>query len=354
MRHALLGLCVFVGACAPAERAPGAVAAKDPPVPLAPLASRAPLAAFALPGAATPAPLDYLAYEPGRARVWVPVGNTGSVDVFDTAQRSFAVVGGFKTGQAERDGTVRILGPSSVAIGDGFAYVGNRADQSVCVVDAAQLKLLQCTTLASAPDGVAYVASAKEVWVTTPHEKSIVVLDASNPSILVPKASISLPGDPEGYAADPARGIFYTNLEDANATVAIDLATHRPKEQWPVDCGTKGPRGVAADVDRGFVFVACTDHVTILDTGRHGQAIGRYDTGAGVDNIDWLASRRLLYVAAGRDARLTVTHIDNSGHPATIATETTSPGVRNVVADATGNAYAPDAANARLLVLTGP
>jgi DNA-binding beta-propeller fold protein YncE len=341
MRRPLLGLCVLVWACAPAERAPAVAAATG---------ASAPLAAFALPGAAAPAPLDYLAYEPARARVWVPVGNTGSVDVFDTADRSFAVVGGFKTAQVERDGGVRTVGPSSVAIGEGFAYVGDRADRSVCVVDAAQLKLLQCTPLASAPDGVAYVPPEKEVWVTTPHDKSIVVLDASNPGALAPKVTIPLPGDPEGYAVSPSRGVFYTNLEDANATVAIDLATHQPREQWAVDCGTKGPRGVAVDGDRGFVFVACTDHVTILDAGRHGQTIGRYETGAGVDNIDWLASRRLLYVAAGRDARLTVTHIDESGHPATVATKTTSPGVRNVVADSTGNAYAPDAANARLLV----
>ena len=103
--------------------------------------------AVALPGASAPAPLDYIAYEPARARVWVPVGNTGSVDVYDVATGAFTVVGGFKTADREVRGKKRTMGPSSVAIGDGFAYVGDRADSTVCAVDVAALKLGACLTL---------------------------------------------------------------------------------------------------------------------------------------------------------------------------------------------------------------
>jgi hypothetical protein len=306
--------------------------------------------AVALPGASAPAPLDYIAYEPARARVWVPVGNTGSVDVYDIASRAFTVVGGFRTTDREVRGKKRTMGPSSVAIGEGFAYVGNRADSSLCAVDVAALKLGTCRTLASSPDGVAYVASSREVWVTTPRDKSIVVLDASKPGALVVKTTIHLDGAPEGYASDPSRGAFFTNLEDGNKTVVIDVATHRPKATWSLDCDSKGPRGVAADADSGLVFVACTDHMTILDGTHEGVQVARFDTGSGVDNIAWLGSRRLLYSAAGGAARVTVARIDPRGQPTIVATGASVEGARNAVADERGNTYVADGANARLLV----
>lgn len=306
--------------------------------------------ALALPGAAAPAPVDYIAYEPGASRVWVPVGNTGSVDVFDVARAAFTVVPGFKTAEAERDGKKRTLGPSSVTLGEGFAYVGDRADHSVCAVDARALTLGACLRLASMPDGVAYVKPAREVWVTAPGDKAVVVLDASKPAALTPKTTIHLDGEPEGYAVDEGRGLFYTNLEDGNVTLAIDVAAHTPKKRWKLDCDSKGPRGVAVDAARGFVFVACTDHLTVLDGNRDGARVADYDTGAGVDNIAWLPSRRALYVAAGKDARLTVLQVDEAGHPAPLASGASAPGVRTVVADAAGNAYGADGANARLLV----
>jgi DNA-binding beta-propeller fold protein YncE len=72
--------------------------------------------------------------------------------------------------------------------------------------------------LDSRPDGVAYVAPTKEVWVTTPGDQSIRVLDAST---LMQKAKLTFPGNPEGYAVDAKRGRFYTNLEDKDRTVAF-------------------------------------------------------------------------------------------------------------------------------------
>jgi DNA-binding beta-propeller fold protein YncE len=221
----------------------------------------------------------------------------------------------------------------------------------VCPVDTATLTLGKCLKLSSATDGVAYVASAKEVWVTTPRDQSLTVLDASKPDTLKIKATIKLDGAPEGYAVDDSRGLFFTNLEDKNETLVIDVKTHRPRgSAWKPDCGPDGPRGIAVDVSRAFVFVACTDHVQILDAARDGAPLATLDTGAGVDNIDWLETHRLLYVGAAKAARLTVARIDDKGHPTVIATGASAQGARNGVADASGNAYLADAGGARLLV----
>jgi DNA-binding beta-propeller fold protein YncE len=307
-----------------------------------------------LPKVTPPASLDYLAYDAKNDRVWVPEGKTGSVAIYDVVAGTFSRVEGFKTAEREVRGTKRAMGPSAVAIGDGVAYIGDRADGEVCAVDLGAPKLGKCSKLAAPSDGVAYVAAAKEVWVTTPKQDAIVVLDASKPATLAPKTTVKLEGAPEGYASDDTRGLFFTNLEDKDKTIVIDVKTHKPKATWSPGCGSDGPRGIAADAARGFVYVACTDHVVVLDASHDGAVLAKLDTGAGVDNIEWFAARRLLYVAAGKDAKLTVAQIDDHGQPAVVATGETNQGARNAVVDAHGNAYVADALDAAILVFRAP
>lgn len=309
--------------------------------------------AVALPGATPPVTLDYVAYEAVRGRVWIPVGDTGSVDVFDTSAGTFARVDGFKTAQREVHGKTRAMGPSAASVGQGVVYIGDRATGEVCSVSATTLTLGRCITLPAATDGVVYVAATKEVWVTTPKRQSLSVLDASKPDVLRAKLEIKTPGDPEGYAIDTGRGLFYTNLEDQDKTLAIDLRKHAIVSTWNAGCGTDGPRGVAVDSARGFVLVACTGAVHVLDA--HGGAqLGTVDTGPGVDNIDFVESSRLLYVAAGKAARLSVLRIDDKGQPSIVAAVDTAEGARNAVADAVGNIYVADPKGARLLIVPSP
>jgi DNA-binding beta-propeller fold protein YncE len=306
--------------------------------------------AVALPAVRAAAAVDYIAYEPGRERVWVPVANTGSVDVFDIATRTFTRIDGFTTSERDVKGSKRTMGPSAVSIGDGFAYVGNGATQEVCSVSTITLTVGMCLKLSTPTDGVAYVPSAKEVWVTTPRVQAIAVLDASKPEALVFKTTVKLDGAPEGYAVDERRGLFFTNLEDRNKTVVIDVKSHKSKATWSLDCSSDGPRGIAADAKRGFLYVACTNQLLVLDGGRNGAKLAVLDTGGGVDNVDWLEAQQLLYVAAGKAATLTVAHVDDRGQLSVVARRATVDGARNGVADGSGNAYVVDRANARLLV----
>jgi DNA-binding beta-propeller fold protein YncE len=339
------------------ETSAGATGANGPARPVAQMAPAPTTPAprqIPLTGASGPVTLDYIAYDRARARVWVPVGDTGSVDVFDVASAAFTRVDGFRTEERESRGKKRMMGPSAASVGDGFVYVGDRASSEVCPVDASTLKLGHCLELPAPTDGVAYVASVKEVWVTTPRNQALTVLDASKPDALKAKLVIPTPGAPEGFAVDEARGLFYTNLEDRNRTLAIELRTHKIKATWTTGCGADGPRGVAVDGARNFVFVACTDSVQILDGGHDGAPLGKLDTGAGVDNIDYVDSTKLLYAAAGNAARLTVARVDDKGRPSIVATMDTAEGARNAVGDDSGNVYVADPLRARLLIMAVP
>lgn len=338
-------------AAEPPAAAPVAAARVASPPPANSPPARLVAESTALPGATPPVSLDLIFYEPNRSRVWVPAGGTGSVAVFDVAKHEFTRVEGFKTAEREARGKKRIMGPSSGAIGERFAYIGNRATQEVCAVELQTLKAGACLKLASAPDAVAYVSATHEVWVTTPNTQSVVVLEATPNGLLKQRAVIKLEGDPECYAVDEARGVFLTNLEDRGTTVRIDLKTHAVKGNWTAGCAADGPRGVAVDSARGLLLVACTDHVQALDLVHDGALLGRLETGPGVDNIDYVPSTGLLYVAAAKAARLTVARVGDHGELAAIATGETAAGARNAVADGAGNAYVADAQGARLLEL---
>jgi hypothetical protein len=307
--------------------------------------------ALALPGATPPASMDYIVCDRARSRVWVPVGSTGSVDVLDVAKGTFTRIDGFKSAEREMRGAKRTIGPSSADVGGGHVFVGNRASSEVCPIDATTLVPGPCLGLSASPDGVAYVSPVKEVWVTTPREQSITVLDASSPDALKVKTTVKLDGAPEGYAVDEARGLFFTNLEDKGSTLVIDVRTHAVKATYDPGCGADGPRGLVFDASHDLLVVACTDHLQSLDAAHDGAPLGKLDTGAGVDNLDFLDGRHLVFAAAGKAARLTVARIDDKGHLSIVTSHNTAPGARNAVADADGNAYVPDSQGARLLVV---
>jgi DNA-binding beta-propeller fold protein YncE len=314
-----------------------------------------------LPGAKGLVMLDYFAYEPTTQRLWVPAANTGSVDVIDTATDQIKRVEGFSVAQVQLRGRLREVGPSSVAIGDGLVYIGSRADSKICVIDSRSLKLGDCVAfaaasagLASAPDGLIYIAATRELWATSgappigipAADRSIKILSTSRPTQLTPAGKIPLPGSAEGYAVDNLHGLFYTNLEETGQTLAIDVHKRAVVSTWS---SCDNPSGVAVDGHRHFVFVACSDHVIVLDTAHNGGIVGSVQAGAGIDNIDYTEANGLLYVAAAEAAQLTIARIDDTGKPIVLAVVPTTKGARSVVAGANRTAFLIDPVNGGML-----
>jgi len=227
--------------------------------------------------------MDYIAYDPRTGYVWVPAINIGSVDVVDTSNGSIREITGFATNEVEFEGRKRIQGPSGVSVGEGVVYIGDRADSSVCAIDAKTLVRKNCGYIDSTPDGVVYVAPTKEVWVTAPRDDSVRILDSTT---LAQKEKLTFEGRPEGYAVDAKRGRLYMNYEDKDLTTAIDLKTRKTVARWPSSCGEDGPHGISVDEDAGFLFVACSTRAEVLDAGHNGEKPSSIDTGDGVDDLN--------------------------------------------------------------------
>jgi hypothetical protein len=344
-----------VAACSskpPAGAGPSASAPPPSPAAAAPTATtRYVTAALGLPGAGPDGVLmDYIIFDPRTRTVWAPAGNTAAVDVVDIATRRIAQVTGFPTREIERNGRKRLIGPSAAALGDpGTVYVGNRGDSSVCAVDEAKLVRGTCGTLDSSPDGLAYVAKTHEVWVTTPRDNSIRILDATT---LAQKARLAFEGSPEGFAVDLTRNRFYTNLEDKDRTLAIDLTSHAVLATWNPGCGEAGPRGLRLAEAEGFLLVACTTRTETLDAGHDGAILGSVDTGDGVDDLDYVPATHTVYIGAAKDARLTVAALDAKGALSSLVVVPTKQGARNPAVAADGSVYLANSQAGELVVVS--
>ena len=290
-----------------------------------------------------PVVMDYLAAD--GARVWAPGGNTGKVFLLEGGK--FKSVDGFATKEGRNK---MMMGPSSVTVGKGAVYVGNRGDSKIWAIDSKSLEKKGSVEMPSTPDGTFYVASTNEVWVTTPRDNSIQIVDVKDPAALKIVGKIAADG-PEGYAVDASKGIVYTNLEDKDATVAIDAKTRKIVSTWEHTCGKDGPRGLAIDEQRGILFVGCATQGLLALDAKTGARKGRIETGEGVDNIDYLPSKRLLYATAGRSEKLTVAHLEDDGSLKVVTTTPVGKGCRVVVSTEDGTAYAADSAGGQLWVL---
>ena len=297
--------------------------------------------------------MDYIAYDAATNSLWVPGGNTGAVDVVDVGTSKVRQITNLATRQVQARGATRVLGPSGVSIGDGVVYIGNRGASEICAFNARTLARAACQQLDVAPDGVAYVAPTKEVWVTTPSEQGIRILDATS---LMPKAKLTFPGNPEGYAVDANRGRFYTNLEDKDRTVAIDLKTHQTVATWTPACGGGGPHGIGLDVDAGHLFIGCDATAEVMNVGGDGAVLSKIDTGDGVDDVHYDAATHLLYVGAARAGTLTIARADSAGKLTTVTQVTTQNGARNGVDTKDGTIYLAHGGGVRLpaLVVVSP
>ncbi|MBS2022783.1 MAG: hypothetical protein JST92_10255, partial [Deltaproteobacteria bacterium] len=262
---------------------------------------------LALPGG-PPVSMDYLAFDASTGRLWIPAGSTGRIDVLDTATGKLEGIGGLAT----KANGERVMGVSSAFAGDGLVFVGSRADASLCAYDAKTLAKKSCLTLASNPDGVAYVSTTHEVWVTLPRADSLAIV-GNQGGVLSLSATMKLEGGPEGYAVDAASGTFFTNLEDKDKTLAIDVKARKVVSTWAPECGAEGPRGLAFDGAHQRLYVACTTGLRVLDLARNGALAGKLETGAGADNIDYLASRDQVFIASGKEGKLTIARAAKDG-----------------------------------------
>src|SRR2546430_16747719 len=81
--------------------------------------------------------MDYIAFDPATGFVWAPAGNTGAIDIVDTATQKVKQIGGEGTKKGEGRGRESIFGPTAGATGEGVGVIGNTPGGCICAFTAA-------------------------------------------------------------------------------------------------------------------------------------------------------------------------------------------------------------------------
>ncbi len=210
-------------------------------------------------------------------------------------------------------------------LGRGFA--SNGRENKAAIVDLKTLKILSTVDTGKNPDAILYEPAHKEVYTFNGGDKTSTVFDALTGAI---KATIQLPGTPEFAVVDAKAGRVYDNLEDTNTVIAIDTATHKVVNTWPIAPGEEAS-GLAIDVANHRLFLGCSNKMMVMMDSSTGKVLGSVPIGPGVDANAFDGGTGYAF-ASSSDGTLTVAKVEG-GKLTVVQRLSTPPRTRTMTLD---------------------
>jgi hypothetical protein len=289
---------------------------------------------------------DDLRYSERLAKVLVPAGRSGALDLIDPSTHEVTSITGF-TAMDDYGGGHDDSVTSADDTGQ-WLLATDRTAGRLQVVDPDQGAIVTGSDLGGHPDYVRWVAETEEAWVTEPGLEQIEIFSLAADGTPSPIGTVDVPGGPESLVVDPVRHLAYSHLWDG-ATVAIDLGAREVVATWDNGCG--GSRGIALDPDLGFLFAACQEgKLVLLDVAHHGEQLGEVWPVDGSDVIDYSPALHHVYTAGQISATVAVVGVSTDGDLAILGQVDAALGSHCVVGDNQGGIYVCDPDAGRILV----
>jgi hypothetical protein len=172
-------------------------------------------------------------------------------------------------------------------------FVGNGADGVCNVFDGRDYKLLHTVKLPDA-DNVRYDPRTRQIYVIHA-EKALTAID---PRTFEVKATIKLPGSPEGFQIDPTRPRLYINTLRPPQVSAIDTEKNEVVGAYALTADANYP--LSLDPAGRRVFVGCRRPPVIValdaDTGKE---VTSFAIPGDTDDIFFDAKRNRVYAICG-------------------------------------------------------
>ena len=262
---------------------------------------------------------DYLSVDPSAHRLYMSHGT--EVVVAD-------LVSDTVVGRITNTPGVHGLAPAP-DLGRGFVSDGR--ENKASIVDLKTLQTIAKVETGQNPDGMLYEPGRQEAYMFNGRGESATVIDGKSGKVV---ATIPLEGKPEFAAADPEAGRVYDNLEDKNEVVAIDTATHKVVNRWPIAPGEEGS-GMAIDVAHHRLFIGCGGSKTmVMMDSTNGKVITSVPIGDGVDACAFDPGTQLAFSSC-RDGTTTIAHEDAPDKLTVVQTLTTERSARTMTLDPT-------------------
>lgn len=221
----------------------------------------------------------------------------------------------------------------------GKAFVSDGRENKAAIVDLKTLKILSSVETGQNPDAILYEPAHKEVYTFNGGGKSSTVIDAVTGAVT---ATIALPGKPEFAVEDVKAGRIYNNIEDASVLVAIDTATHKVVNTWPIAPGEEAS-GLAIDLAHHRLFIGCSNNLMVMMDSTTGKVLGSVPIGPGVDANAFDPGTGYAF-ASSSDGTMTVAKVDAAGRLVVVQKLQTPARTRTMTLDpATHRLYAASA-----------
>jgi DNA-binding beta-propeller fold protein YncE len=186
------------------------------------------------------------------------------------------------------------------------------------------------------PDAVAYDPATGTLWVMTPGDGAITVVDPSSAKAV---ATVTVGGSLELGAPD-GHGRLYVNAEDKNDVAVIDTRAHKVIAREPLP-GCDGPTGIVYDPATKETVSACANGVAIVLSDK-GKPVASLEIGKRPDGAAFDARRHVAIIPSGAEGNVSI--IELSPTPRVVATVPTAKSARTIALDpSTGRAYLPAA-----------
>jgi DNA-binding beta-propeller fold protein YncE len=228
---------------------------------------------------------DYQSLDPSGSRLYIAHMNADQLVVFDTSKRQVV---------ANLDGFKRVHGVFA-APEIHRLYASVTGSHQVAAVDTQTLKIVATAGPINYPDGLAYAAKQKKVFVSDEHGGVDAVIDATSNTLT---AKIPLGGGAGNTVYDPGSEHILVAVHGVNLLVAIDPASDKIIGQYPLP-GIENPHGIALDVGDRIAFVAGEENhsLALIDLNTM-KVISTYQVGDDPDVLAFDPGLKRLYVSA--------------------------------------------------------
>jgi DNA-binding beta-propeller fold protein YncE len=278
------------------------------------------IATIELPPHAKPGGFDHAAVDE-RGRVYVAHTANDAIDVIDGETLRFV---------QSVTGLTGVAG-ALVSDADGLVFTSNRGENTVGVLanDGAELARIP---VGPKPNGLAYDGRRKILLAANvaPSDATghftVTVVDVA---ARAPIGDVVVPGRTRWAVFDPADRLFYVNIADPPAVVAVDAGGRRIVRTLPSPVA--GPHGLDLDITRRRLFCACDGGRLLAISLDSGKVEETAELSGVPDVVFFNERRRQVYVAVGDPGVIDVVDADDFARLGTVQTE---PGAHTIGFDA--------------------